>query len=495
MAAELLNGLLAFQPDSPEVKDKREYDRQAREFIDSLHKYNPSAFLKGADTPQDPLSVLDPAVNSIAYAFTLRLRIHNAIEKNNTQTLKPGNALWNNLVRFLESFDPIQMRYAGSEYKKLVEYVEQIARGLDTPALALSPIRSAMLRLDPTTGCFTTAHLNFIRLCLESRSYAVALPILDNHIHSFPTVIQNSLRESTEYFVPCADPVISGEFIHTRSGHSDKVTLAEVQEYYVLGAMAYIGARQFKNAHQMLEHVLVIPTTGVANGLMLEAYKKWLLLGCLVNHTTQTPRTASTNAIKQIRSTAKAYDALVEAFSEFNNLPKLKAQVAAGREIWAEDGNTGLVEELVQHQSRSYVSQLSKTFSAIPVSKIAGSVGGNIDETTAFVETLIETGYVNGRLERSDKPDVGAILRFYLDPTQGPLAKSEKQQQLGLLEQTERTNRLAEQVKDADFRLSITKEYIEYLKRQNKKLAPGGGGDAMDVSWDHDDEDMMGDLR
>lgn len=142
-----------------------------------------------------------------------------------------------------------------------------------------------MLRLDPTTGCFTTTHLSFIRLCLETRSYAVALPILDNHIHSFPTAIQNLLRESTEYFVPCADPVTSGEFIHTRSGHSDKITLAEVQEYYVLGAMAYIGARQFKNAHQMLEHVLVIPTTGVANGLMLEAYKKWVLLGCLVNHT------------------------------------------------------------------------------------------------------------------------------------------------------------------------------------------------------------------
>lgn len=161
----------------------------------------------------------------------------------------------------------------------------------------------------------------------------------------------------------------------------------------------------------------------------------------------------------------------------------------------AQDGNTGLVEELVQHQSRSYVSRLSKTFSAIPVSKIAGSVGGNIDETTAFVETLIGDGFLNGRLERSDKAGVGAVLRFYLDPTHGPLAKSEKQQQLGLLEQTERTNRLAEQVKDADFRLSITKEYVEYAKRQSKKASGGGGADAMDVTWDDGDEDMMSDLR
>lgn len=160
-----------------------------------------------------------------------------------------------------------------------------------------------------------------------------------------------------------------------------------------------------------------------------------------------------------------------------------------------QDGNTGLVDELVQHQSRLFVSRLSKTFSAIPVSKIAGSVGGDIDETTAFVETLIQNGYLNGRLERSDQADVGAILRFYLDPTQGPLAKTEKQQQVGLLEQTERTNRLAEQVKDADFRLSISREYVEHVKRSNKKMASSGGVEVMDVSWDDGDEDMMSDLR
>ena len=29
---------------------------------------------------------------------------------------------------FLETFDPIQMRYAGHEYKRLVDYVELLAR-------------------------------------------------------------------------------------------------------------------------------------------------------------------------------------------------------------------------------------------------------------------------------------------------------------------------------------------------------------------------------
>jgi COP9 signalosome complex subunit 3 len=128
MSGELLNALLAFQPDAPELRERREYDKQARGYVEDVQKIGPSHFLKGADTPQDVLNVLNPTANSIAYATTLRIRIHQTMEKNNTALLAPGNATWNRLVLFLESFDPVQMRYAGTAYRKLVENVEQMAR-------------------------------------------------------------------------------------------------------------------------------------------------------------------------------------------------------------------------------------------------------------------------------------------------------------------------------------------------------------------------------
>jgi COP9 signalosome complex subunit 3 len=49
--------------------------------------------------------------------------------------LQPGGAVWNKLVLFLETFDPVQMRYAGSEWKKLVEFVEYIARATESVRL------------------------------------------------------------------------------------------------------------------------------------------------------------------------------------------------------------------------------------------------------------------------------------------------------------------------------------------------------------------------
>lgn len=145
---------------------------------------------------------------------------------------------------------------------------------------------------------------------------------------------------------------------------------------------------------------------------------------------------------------------------------------------------------------RAYVSRLSRTFSAIPVSNIASNLGGTAEEVALYLETLIKGGYLNARLEQSDKSNAGTVLRFFLDPAQGPLAKTEKQQQQALFEQTLRTNMLAEQVKDADYRLTLTKEYIENLKRLNKKQ--GAAGDAMDTAWDDGldaEEDMMTDLH
>ncbi|KAJ4383205.1 hypothetical protein N0V86_001249 [Didymella sp. IMI 355093] len=495
MTLELPTLLLQFQPDSEDVKSRQKYDQAAKAFVKQLDNVSALHWSKGADTPQDVLEILNPAVNSIAYAFTLRHRISAAVDKKSTDVVQPGGALWNKLVLFLETFDPVQMRYAGQEYKKLVDYVEPLARNAGSPGLAIAPIRSAMIRLDPTTGTFTSTHVDFVRLCVETRSYAAAEPILDNYIHSLPSQIPAAVREGSEYSVVAADVARSGEFIHKSSGHSDKVTFVDVQEYYVLGAMAYLGLRQFAKAQHFLEHVLIMPSANVANGLMLEAYKKWVLLNCLVSGEPKSiPRSANATAIKQVRGASKAYEAVADAYGHLDNMSRLKAQVNAGAQIWAEDGNTGLVKAVLDSQMRAYVSRLSRTFSAIPVSNMAKNVGGSADETAQYLETLINDGHLNARLEQTNKPETGIVLRFYLDPTQGPLAKTEKQQQQALFAQTLRTNALADQVKDADYRLTLTKEFIENLKRQQKRQGPSG--DAMDTAWDDgvEEEDIMVDM-
>lgn len=118
---------------------------------------------------------------------------------------------------------------------------------------------------------------------MEARAYAPALSILDNYIHSLPSKIESKVA-SLEYSVPAAEHTNSGDYITQKSAHSGTITLQAVQEYYVLGAMAYAGMRQFKDARDFLEHVLVMPSTnGACTGLFVEAYQKWVLLSLLVD--------------------------------------------------------------------------------------------------------------------------------------------------------------------------------------------------------------------
>lgn len=124
-----------------------------------------------------------------------------------------------------------------------------------------------------------------MELCVEARAYALAVPILDNYIHSLPVKKPKNFQpQILERSTTAAELANSAEYITSSSGHSETVTLAMLQRYYVLGAIAYIGLRDFKSARDFLEHVLVSPCDGnVASGLMVEAYKKWAILNCLVD--------------------------------------------------------------------------------------------------------------------------------------------------------------------------------------------------------------------
>ena len=98
----------------------------------------------------------------------------------------------------------------------------------------------------------------------------------------------------------------------------------------------------------------------------------------------------------------------------------------------------------------------------------SGDLDADLTAAIGISDTLVEAADA-GYIRTWQDTHTGAVLRFFLDPTQGPLAKTEKQQQQALFEQTLRTNMLAEQVRDADYRLTLTKEFVENLKKLNKK--------------------------
>lgn len=357
------------------------------------------------------------------------------------------------------------------------------------PQQGLELMCAATLRLDPNASTFTSTHLLIVRLAVEYRAYRNVLRLLQNYVDGFPTK-----SATTDTAVPAARHTSSSSYITASSGFSDTINATDVQEYFYLGAICFIGLRMYEEALLYLESVLVVPTHNTAHIFMVEAYSKFVLVGCLLEgRLLSPPRTSNNQALKSIRAMAKPYETLAEAYYQ-RNIAKLRAEVDVGMQKWTEDGNTGLVQELVKQFDRKAVARLGQIYAAVPLTKVAEQRQQPLQETQAYLASLIADGHLNAIIETPSDASSPAILRFFSELESGPLAKSEEQQFAALMAQTSRTNDLAEKVKAADTKLRLTKEYIDFLRRKKaKEAATGHGEEQMDVTWNgmDGDEDIM----
>lgn len=145
---------------------------------------------------------------------------------------------------------------------------------------AIVPIRSAILRLDPAGSTFTSSHLTFARLCLEARDFAMAMPVLGKTIFYFPPT-SNKTGEDTMFPFLCSNHSTSSTFITPDSGLSAKLDYRDHLQYFLFGAMIYMGLRQWKRTLSFLEAVLITPVTNNASKIQIEAYRKWVLVNLL----------------------------------------------------------------------------------------------------------------------------------------------------------------------------------------------------------------------
>lgn len=136
-----------------------------------------------------------------------------------------------------------------------------------------------MLRIDRSTSTFTSTHVLFLRLCLMARDFHSPLPILNNNIYNFPPMKSSEVDEP----YPCADHLDSSGYITIESGLSAVINAGTVHEYYILGALVYIALHKWEEAQLFLEMILNSPNQSVANGFMLEAYRKWVLVSCIIH--------------------------------------------------------------------------------------------------------------------------------------------------------------------------------------------------------------------
>lgn len=213
-------------------------------------------------------------------------------------------------MRFMEQFDPVQVRYGGLEFRKLVEAIVKTAQAsanvrtlqkwfftpdfnFSKPSVAIIPVRSAILRLDPSGSSLTSTHLLFVRICLEARAYTQALPVIDNDIFHFAWASDKGVAPLNWRFL-CSQHETSSAIFTKSSGLSSNLDYRDHLQYFLLSAMIYMVLKNWARALLFLEIVIITPTHNFVSMIQVEAFKKWILVSLLLKGHV---RTASTLGI------------------------------------------------------------------------------------------------------------------------------------------------------------------------------------------------------
>ncbi|THY30403.1 hypothetical protein D6D01_03224 [Aureobasidium pullulans] len=424
-------------------KGVRLEDEKCDASLRKLVKYIRS--LKPQDVPQQVqgkalVDLLDPTRNTIGYLAALLAYAQQAV-------LAQQVAL---IASFVDNFDPIQARYVGPELQQLLIW---LANYYDhsRDASVIPYIATAILRLDPESSTLTSNHLLLLRVCLAAGLPRLALPVLDKDVYNFPSDPQKHVDDR----LPCAYHDLSATFITKSSNISAPLTASDIHEYYLLGAHIYIGLRRYSRARLFLELVLSSPTQNVATPMMVEAYKKSILVSLLsTGSLTFTKGLVNTQMIKTYSSLAKPYEVLADVFKKRDVL-RLDAEIAAATAVWDDDGNTAIVNQVAESLRRYRVIDLQKTYAALPIEGIAAHLNLTTPATTTLLSTMVRDGHLNAILHQPiTGPDTRPVLRFLSHNPNQPLVD----QDALLKEKSVRIEQLAKHVREADRKLALQKE-------------------------------------
>ncbi|KAL4911694.1 signalosome subunit 3 [Aspergillus aurantiobrunneus] len=468
------------------------YDRQLRDLVAYLRQ---PGLVPSTANLNEYLEAVNPTIHSLSFLYLLRFQIQQNQKRTKRaipDDLLPGGNLWRHAIMFLRSFDPVQVRYAAHEWRQLVELIASSAQAISKPVLAVRLIRDALERLD-TLEVFTSTHLVFVKLALLSSSYAYAVPILDKFLCHFPTSTEHAHSES----LLCSEHGSNAVFVKDTPGFSTNLTYRDHLQFCLYSAMIYMALKKWDQASHSLSAVISSPTANSVSKIMVEAYKKWILVNLLGHGKLPSPPSlVAPHVLRVYQSLARPYISLAEAF-EKSDSQNLNAEINIGQSIWRADNNSGLVSQLFEAYDKFVIIRLGGTFSALAMSDVlqrASSCSKAPHDIEEFVVSLVMSNALRATLSHSSSNGSTAMLRFSMS-TQSPVFREEYIRER-LIQRRLALNAVARGISQTDHTLELSQEHLHFIAKtqnwngnfENPGVVYSKAGGSCDM-----DEDLMGD--
>ena len=322
------------------------------------------------------LDSLDPCAHSLGYLAALVARL-GQVGDNEPE-------LWNDLMGKCDNFVSVcnddQIRFSPNSLSDLCHILtsELVKRGPAIAIRGISILVRAVRKLQVTSTSLTPVHADLAKLCLMTKCLSPALPFLDADIN----------------------------LICRENGQFDAVYLLL---YYYYGGCIYAALKKFDRALFFFEVCVTTPTAAVSH-IMLEAYKKYQLVGLLVHgdkpksfkDNFSLPKFTSPLVGKFLKPLCSAYSELVSAYTA-NNQAELRAAVTKHQEVFTADNTMGLVRQVMSSQVRSSIRRLTRTFITLSLADLATRVGlSSPQEVEAELVSMIQAGSIQARISQQD---------------------------------------------------------------------------------------------
>jgi len=302
------------------------------------------------------------------------------------------------------------------------------------PFRAVYPLQLAIIKIaPPAVGHLTPQHQLMVQMCILSKSYKAAMPVLDR-------------------FVFDIDENVTG------------IQSVDTRLYFYYGGICYIALKQFNKAIEFFEHVISAPAI-VASAIMVEAYKKYVLASLIqTGEVSDLPRYTNHSVVRIMKTVCTPYEELATAFvtRSTEDVEKVATKHA---ESFLRDNNMGLVGQCIQALYRQNIQRLTKTYLTLSFDNIAERIGlKDAAEAERRILNMIEAGTLFGRINQKegtiafeDSGQTGNMMR-YLD------------------KQLAQTMSINQKVTELDEAILCSDRYIQ--KKLHAERGPSGrGGD------------------
>lgn len=358
------------------------------------------------------------------------------------------------------------------------------------PLVAVELLVEAILKIEPRGSVLTSTHLATAKLAYETETIDPVLRLINLNILNFPRPMGADSR-------PLCDPELPASYyVSPTIGLTGKFKHDTVLEYDLLCGLIYMSKRDWARAMDSLERVVTHPIKEKAvSKIMVEAYKKWILVAVL--KTGQLPKLApfTSSAAKTSYGTlAEPYTQLATMFVR-NDAPQLLADAEANSSLWVEDTNEGLVNELLSAYQKWQIINLREVYRQVSISKIREATisapsGQPLPDNKAvltLLQSMTESGMLNGDICPPEEEGGESYLKFHDEASL--ITEEHFTRELASVHRNIKD--LGNQYKVVNDRLSASKDYVTHVWREQKRAEKDGmdatGGFDMQV----EDEDLM----